>query len=392
MKNKIITYSRQSIDRSDIEAVTKVLKSNYLTSGPIVKKFESKVSSITKSKYAVSANSATSSLHLACLALGIKKNDLVWVPSISFVATANCAAYCGAKIEFLDIDLNTFNLNLLNLENKLQAAKKKKKIPKLLLVVHMAGTPLDMTKIKYLSLKYNFKVVEDASHALGSYYKKGEPVGNSKYSDISIFSFHPVKIATTCEGGISTTNSRYLYERMKLYREHGIERNKKLFKKKNNFPLYYEQFKLGYNYRLSEIHASLGLSQIKRVKKFVRVRNEIKKFYKKKLANLPIKFQSVLKNSLSSNHLIIILVPKNLRNKLFSYLKDNMIFTNIHYIPIFYHPFYSKKKYYRNNKNSVEYYDRALSLPGYYELKLEDQKKIINLLKNFFYKFNFNSK
>jgi len=392
MKKKKLTYSRQSVDQSDIRSVTKVLKSNYLTSGPIVKKFELKVSLITKSKYAVSSNSATSSLHIACLALGIKKNDIVWVPSISFVATANCAAYCGAKIEFLDIDLNSFNINIFNLENKLKEAKKKKKIPKLILVVHMAGTPIDMKKIKYLSLKYNFKIIEDASHALGSYYKNGEPVGNSKYSDISVFSFHPVKIATTCEGGISTTNSSHLYNRMKLYREHGIERNKKFFYNKNNFPLYYEQSKLGYNYRLSEIHAALGLSQIKRIKKFVKARNKIKKFYKKNLENLPIKFQTVLKDSLSSNHLIIILVPKNLRNKLFSYLRRNMIFTNIHYIPIFYHPFYFKKKFYLVNQNAIEYYNRALSIPCYYELKISDQKKIVNLLKTFFYKLNFISK
>ena len=171
--------------------------------------------------------------------------------------------------------------------------------------------PLNMSKIKHLSLKYNFKIIEDASHALGGFYKKGEPVGNSKYSDISVFSFHPVKIATSCEGGVATTNSRNLFNRMKLYREHGIERNKKKFFKKNNFPLYYEQKKLGYNYRLSEVHAALGLSQLKRVKKFVKIRNKIKEYYKKNLSNLPIKFQTVFKNSYSSNHLIIVLVPKN---------------------------------------------------------------------------------
>ena len=318
MKNKFISYSRQSIDKSDIKSVVQVLKSNFLTSGPIVKQFENKISSIAKSKFAVSSNSATSSLHLACLALGIKKNDTVWVPSISFVATANCAAYCDAKLEFLDIDLNTFNLDLINLENKLKTAKKKNKIPKLLLVVHMGGTPLDMIKVRNLSLKYKFKVIEDASHALGSFYKKKEPVGNCKYSDISVFSFHPVKIATTCEGGVSTTNSNYLFQQMKLYREHGIERDKKMFTKKNKYPIYYEQKKLGYNYRLSELHAALGLSQIKRVKKFVIKRNKLKEIYEKNFSNFSIKFQKVSKNAYSSNHLVIILVPKKYRNKLYS--------------------------------------------------------------------------
>ena len=260
---KISTYSKQFIDKDDITSVIKTLKSDYLTSGPKVLEFEKKISSLVKSKYAVSANSATSALHLGCLALNINKNDIVWTSANSFVASANCAIYCGAKIDLVDIDLNTFNISIENLKSKLKLAKQKNTLPKVLIVVHLGGLSCDMFEIHKLSKKYKFKIIEDASHALGSQYKN-RPVGSCDYSEMCIFSFHPVKIITTCEGGVVTTNSKKIEEKIKMLREHGIQRKKNSFSKKN-MPFFYDQKLLGYNYRLSELHAAVGISQLKKI-------------------------------------------------------------------------------------------------------------------------------
>lgn len=380
---KITTYSKQSIDKSDINSVINTLKSQYLTSGPKVVEFEKNIKRFVQSKYAVSANSATSALHMACLSLNLKKNDIVWTSSISFVASANCAIYCGSKIDFLDIDLETFNINTNKLKDKLKEAKKLKKLPKIIIVVHLGGLSCEMSEIYKLSKKYKFRIIEDASHALGSYYKNS-PVGNCKYSDISIFSFHPVKISTTCEGGIATTNSKKLENKLKLFREHGIERKNILIKKKQKkFPFFYNQKKLGYNYRLSDVHASLGISQLKKVRKFVKKRNLIRNYYEKALKNYPIKFQKISIDNYSSHHLAIILVNKDIRNKLINFLLKKGIKTNIHYIPIFYHSFHYKSKHFKN-KNSIKYYDTALSIPCYYDLSFKTISKIINLIKHFF--------
>ena len=319
-----IPYSTQSVNKSDINSVVKTLKSSFLSQGPVTLKFEKQISKLTKSKYAISANSATSGLHLVCLALGLSRKDLVWVSSISFVATANCAAYCGSKIDFVDIDSNTFNICSKSLEQKLNLAKKNKKLPKVLIVVHLGGLSSDMKQIYKLSKKFGFVIIEDASHALGSTYYN-LPVGSCKYSIASIFSFHPVKIATSAEGGVITTNSKTLDKKIRMFREHGIERLRKNFiNKKEKFKLYYEQQKLGYNFRLSEVHASLGLSQIRRLKYFAKRRNSIRMNYLKKLAGLPIKFQKIPKYCNSSYHLMIIRVHKNLRNKLYDYLKKKI--------------------------------------------------------------------
>lgn len=381
---KIASYSKQHIDEKDISSVIKTLKSDFLTSGPKVLEFEKKISSKVKSKYAVSVNSATSALHLGCLALDLKKNDIVWTSANSFVASANCAIYCGAKIEFVDIDLKSFNISIDNLITKLKIAKKKKLLPKILIVVHLGGLSCDMSKIYRLSLKYKFKIIEDASHALGSFYKR-YPVGSCKYSEICIFSFHPVKIITSCEGGVLTTNSKKINNKIKMLREHGIKREKNDFSKEN-MPFFYDQKILGYNYRLSDVHATIGLSQLNKLRKFIVKRNKIRNLYIKELKGYPIKFQDIAKDYFSSIHLVIIKVDKKLRNKLIKFLLKKNIKTNIHYIPIFYHT-YHKVKNHSQYKNSIKYYESCLSIPCYYDLSFLEVKKISSLIKFFFNKF-----
>jgi len=381
---KKIPYSKQNIVKKDIISVNKILKSDFLTSGPTVEHFEKKISKEVNSKYAVATNSATSALHIACLSLGLKKNDIIWTSSISFVASANCAKYCGARVEFLDISFETFNIDTIKLLEKLKEAKKKKILPKILIPVHLAGNPCDMRLIHDLSKKYKFKIIEDASHALGAKINNFR-IGSCKYSDLTVFSFHPVKMITTGEGGIITTNNYKTKEKLKILREHGIVRQKKKFKLKYSLDTHYEQHSLGYNYRMSDIHAALGISQIDRLNSFVKKRNLIKNFYLEKLKNLPIKFQKIDKKNLCSYHLIIIIVSQKIRNKLFNYLKNKNININIHYIPIFIHPYYFRKKYLKNI-NSINYYNSAISLPAFYDITKAQLNYVVNQIRIFFKK------
>jgi len=284
---KIIPYSRQYIDKSDVESVKKVLKSDYLTTGPQINKFENLVNKYCGSKYSVAFNSATSALHIACMALKLKKNDILWTSPISFVASANCGLYCGAKIDFVDIDIETFNISLYKLEKKLIQAKKNKKLPKALVVVHLGGLSCKMKEISKLSKKYRFKIIEDASHALGAIYNNSR-VGSCKYSDITVFSFHPVKIITSAEGGVATTNQKRLADQMSILREHGIVREKSKFTERSHGKWFYQQQYLGFNYRLSDVHAALGINQLKKINLFVKRRNQIINTYKTKLKNFPI--------------------------------------------------------------------------------------------------------
>ena len=384
MNKNIILYGRQSIDNRDIKNVVNVLKSDFLTSGPTVKKFEKEIRKYSNSKFSVSANSATSALHIACLALGLSKGDILWTTPITFVASANCALYCNAKVDFVDIDSKTFNLSASSLEKKLISAKKKGKLPKILIPTHLAGQSCEMDKIKYLSKKYHFKIIEDASHALGGKYKK-EKVGNCKYSDITIFSFHPIKSITTAEGGIALTNNKYLAEKMKMYREHGIVRERKNFKGKIDGPWVYQQQVLGYNYRLSDVHAALGIGQLKRLNKFLIKRNQISLLYKEKLKELPIRFQENQANIYSAKHLFIILVNKKTHLELFKYLRAKKILVNIHYIPIFLHPYFKSQNFKKENfKNSMNYYRSAISLPIHYVLTRKQQLYVISTIKNFY--------
>lgn len=377
----MIPYSRQSINNSDINSVIRVLKSNYLTQGPNVEKFENEIKKICQVKFSSSVNSATSALHLSCLALGLKKNDYLWTSPISFVASSNCALYCGAKVDFVDINIQNFNLDINILKQKLIEAKKEKKLPKILVAVHMAGVSCEMSEIKKLSIKYNFKIIEDASHCTGSRYKN-LPVGSCKYSDITVFSFHPVKIITTGEGGMILTNNNVLDSKIKILRSSGINKNlsrKKLITKGLWF---YEQQMLGYNYRMSDIAAALGLSQSKKINIFIKKRNIIAKRYVKLLKNYPVKFQFINKNSLSSFHLFIIRVNKSLRKELFNKMRKNGYYVNIHYIPIHLQPYYKRLGFKKGMYPLAEkYYNETLSIPIYPDLTKKNQLKIINLIK-----------
>ena len=378
----MIPYSRHKLFEDDISEVKKILKSNFLTTGPVVGFFEKELKKKFNSKFATCVNSATSALHLSCMAIGLKKGDYLWTSAISFVASANCSIYCGAKVDFVDIDKDTFNISLENLREKLQIAKKFKKLPKVLVVVHMAGNPCKMKEIKKLSNQYNFKIIEDASHATGSFCKN-QIIGNCKYSDICIFSFHPVKIITSGEGGAILTNNKKFYEKTQILRSHGIEKNKRKLKIKKKLDWYYEQQFLGYNYRMSDILASLGKSQLKRLKLFTTYRNKIFNLYKKMFMNYDVSFQKIDKNDYSSFHLIIILFKdKKLRDKAFIKLRESKFFVNLHYIPIYRHPFYKKMKFKISNfPNAEYYYERALSIPVYFGLKNKDLLKFETVLK-----------
>jgi len=375
----MINYSKQSINSKEIKAVTNVLKSDYLTQGPLVQKFEKRIKNYCKSKYAVTVNSATSGLHIACMSLGIKKKDIVWTSAISFVASANAAAYCGANIEFLDISLNDYNINIPNLKRKLFKAKQKGKLPKVIIVVHFAGNPCQMDEIYSLKKKYKFKIIEDASHALGAKYKNNV-IGNCKYSEMCVFSFHPVKSITTAEGGVVTTNVKKYYDDCKLFREHGIKRE---FKKKKIRPKYYEQIKLGYNYRMNELEAALGIEQIKKLNHLIYKRIKIFKIYKAKLKNDLFIYPKISINSKSSHHLFIILLKKNsktFRDKIFSKLLKKGLGVNIHYIPIYKHPFYKKRNY--SLVNSEKYYNTCISIPIFPDLSKNQQNFVIRTINS----------
>ena len=371
----VIPYSRQLINQSDISAVSKVLKSDFLTTGPQVNIFEKKLENFFDSKYASVVNSATSALHLACLALDLKKKDIVWTTPISFVASSNCAIYCGAKVDFVDINEETFNLCEKKLEQKLKNTPQKK-LPAIVIVVHLSGHPANLKKIKNLSKKYHFKIIEDASHAVGSVYQKNL-IGNCKYSDACIFSFHPIKIITTGEGGALLTNSKKIFKKFSLLRSHGIDKSVK----SNNNPWHYDQISLGYNYRMNEIEAALGTSQLKKLNKFLKERKKISEIYKSNLNLNNVKIQQLIKDCKSSFHLFVIRVEETKRMQIYKELKKNNIYTNFHYIPIYRHSFYKKYNIkYDNFKNAEKYYKEAISIPIYCGLKIKTQMKIIKII------------
>ena len=381
----MIPYGKQSISKSDIEAVKKVLKSDFITQGPKVPEFEKIVKNFVGSKYAFAMNSATSSLHIACLAIGLKKGDFLWTSSNSFVASANCGIYCGAKIDFVDIDPNSYNMDMKLLKEKLEIAKKNKKLPKVVIPVHMAGQSCDMKTMYALSKQYGFKIIEDASHGIGSKYND-KYVGGCQYSDITVFSFHPVKIITTGEGGVATTNNRALAKKIDILRTHGITKNKKDIINPSHGPWYFEQLELGFNYRMTDIHASLGINQMKSLKKFVTKRNSLARNYNNLLKALPLSTPEQSENTLSSFHLYIVRIDlkklKNKKNKIFNLLRKKGIGVNVHYIPIHYHPFYQNLKFKKGYLPETEkYYEEALSLPIYPDLSFKDQKYIVNSLE-----------
>lgn len=387
--NKKIPYGKQQISAEDIKEVKKVLQSDFLTQGPFVSIFEQDINHYCKSKYAVACNSATSALHIACLSLGLSKDDYLWTSPISFVASANCALYCGAKVDFVDINPSTYNLSVLNLEDKLIIAKKAGKLPKILVAVHMCGLPCDMKKIRLLSVKYGFKVIEDASHAFGAEYNNSK-IGSCKYSDITVFSFHPVKIITTGEGGIATTNNKALHTIMTKLRTHGVSNNKNEMLKMPKHEIWnYQQLLLGFNYRMNDIEAALGSSQLKKIDQFLLKRNEIASLYEESFFSLPIETQLINDNFKSSYHLYVIRIntknKKTSQRKIFKNLIDHGVGVNLHYIPIYLQPFYRDMGFQRGYCPEAEkYFQEAISLPIYPKLSKFDQKKVIKILKDNF--------
>jgi len=376
----MIPYGKQDITQADIDSVVGVLKSKFLTQGPQVPLFEKIVAEYCHSKYGVAVNSATSALHIACLALGLGKDDYLWTSPNTFVASANCGLYCGAKVDFVDINPLTYNLSSEELEKKLIQAKKDNKLPKIVIPVHFAGQSCDMKKIHFLSKKYGFKVIEDASHAIGGKYLD-EPIGNCKYSDITVFSFHPVKIITTAEGGMATTNSKELAEKMQLYRSHGTTRNEKLMTKESEGDWYYQQVALGFNYRMTELQAALGVSQVQRLDEFVARRHVLQERYDSLLSGLPIIRPYQDKCSYSALHLYPIQIDDKSRKYVFNELRNAGIGVNVLYIPIHTQPYYKNLGFKEGDfPNSEAYYSQTISLPLYQGLEFKLQNKIIDTI------------
>ena len=367
----MISYGKQSINQDDIDAVVDVLKSDFLTQGPKVVEFENDLANYCEAKYAKAVNNGTAALHLAYLAIGLEQGDIVWTTPNTFVATANAALYCGATVDFVDIDPKTYNLSIDYLKEKLIQAKKDNKLPKLVVPVHFAGQSCEMKAIWKLSKEYGFKVIEDASHALGGEYLNNK-VGNCEYSDMAVFSFHPVKMITTGEGGAITTNNEKLNEKIELLRSHGITKDATKFDNQSDGDWYYEQRALGFNYRLTDIQAALGISQLKRLDSFVSRRREIVKQYFDKLDNSMLPYQHPDSNS--SWHLFVIQTED--RKATYKQLKTQGIMTQVHYIPVTSQPFYNRKKL----KNSDDFYRHCLSLPIYVDLTDEEQLRVVSSL------------
>ena len=382
----MIPYGKQDINQSDIDAVINVLKSDFLTQGPQVPLFEKIVADYCGSKYGVAVNSATSALHIACLALGLGKGDYLWTSPNTFVASANCGLYCGAKVDFVDIDPLTYNLSPKELEKKLIQAKQDDKLPKVVIPVHFAGQSCDMQKIHSLSQEYGFKIIEDASHAIGGMYL-GKSIGGCQYSDITVFSFHPVKIITTAEGGLATTNDNNLLERMQLFRSHGVTRNPKLTTKQVEGRWHYQQVELGFNYRITELQAALGISQMKRLDKFVELRHKYQIRYDKLLKDLPITLPYQDLNSYSALHLYPIQIKTNklrsTRKEIIEVLWKNNIGVNIHYIPVHTQPYYENMGFKVGDfPNAESYYSGAITIPLFHGMTFEQQDIIVETLKN----------
>lgn len=382
----MIPYSRQEITEADIAEVEKVLRSDFLTQGPKVPKFEQAVAKYCGASHAVAVNSATSALHIACLALDLGPGDCLWTSPNTFVASANCGRYCGADIDFVDIDPKTYNMSIDALSEKLMHAEKSGKLPKIVIPVHFAGQPCDMPKIHELSKRYGFKIIEDASHAIGASYNKIK-VGACTHSDITVFSFHPVKIITSAEGGMALTNDKAIADKIFRLRTHGITNDKTKMKKRYENEIWnYQQIDLGFNYRMNDIQAVLGLSQLKRLDQYVQRRHEIAEYYDSKLKNLPLVTPWQAPNMYSSYHLYPILVKINSeimsQREVYNKVRAKNIAVNLHYIPVHRHPYYENLGFKKKDfPISEKFHQEEISIPIYTMLKDEDQKYVIETLK-----------
>jgi UDP-4-amino-4,6-dideoxy-N-acetyl-beta-L-altrosamine transaminase len=377
----MIPYGRQNINQADIDAVVEVLRSDFLTQGPMVPAFEEAIATKVGAKHAVAVNSATSALHIACLALGVGKGDAVWTSPITFVAGANCALYCGATVDFVDIDPCTYNLSVERLAEKLALAKKTGTLPKVVIPVHLCGQSCDMAGIHDLSQQYGFKVIEDASHAIGGKYK-GEHIGSSRYSDITIFSFHPVKIITTGEGGMAVTNDADLAKKMRLLRSHGITSTPVDMQSRPTHEIWnYQQVDLGFNYRMTDLQAALGLSQMQRLDTFLTKRHAIAKRYDHMLSTIPVLTPWQHTDTYSAYHLYVIRLKLNKISKtqrqVHEALQAAEIGINLHYIPIYLQPYYKKMGFSQGYCPQAEqYYSEAISIPIYPDLNLAQQNQV----------------
>ncbi|BAN36705.1 sugar aminotransferase [Sulfuricella denitrificans skB26] len=381
----MIPYGRQDISEADIQAVVEVLRSDFLTQGPTVPAFESAVAGYCGAQHAIAVNSATSALHIACLVLGVGPGDVVWTSPITFVASANCALYCGAQVDFVDIDPHTYNLSVERLAEKLAQAKKAGCLPKVVIPVHLCGQPCNMAGIHALSQRYGFKIIEDASHAIGGKYR-GESIGNCRYSDIAVFSFHPVKIITTGEGGMALTNDESLAKRMELLRSHGITRDADEMTHAPDGPWYYQQIRLGFNYRMTDLQAALGLSQMQRLDEIVAKRHAIAKRYDQQLTALPVIVPWQHADSYSGLHLYVIRLKlgeiSQTHRQVFEALRNEGIGVNLHYIPIYRQPYYEGLGFKVGQCPEAEdYYSAAVSLPMYPGLSEMQQNKVIETLR-----------
>lgn len=381
----MIPYGRQDINQADIDEVVGVLRSDFLTQGPQVPRFEQAVRKKVGADYAFAVNSATSALHIACLALGLGKGDVLWASPITFVASANCGLYCGAEVDFVDIDPRNFNLCPTALEAKLEEAEAAGRLPKIVVVVHMCGQSADMEKIAALGARYGFRIIEDASHTIGGKYQGGY-VGSCRYSDITVFSFHPVKIITTAEGGMALTNDPALAQKMELYRSHGITRDTSLMTHEPDGPWYYQQVDLGFNYRMTELQAALGVSQMQRLDAFVARRHELAERYDALLADLPLVTPWRAEETYSAFHLYVVRLKLDeiaqSRREVFEALRALGIGVNIHYIPVHTQPYYSAMGFKAGDYPEAErYYEEAISIPLFATMTFDQQDEVVRALQ-----------
>ena len=386
----MIYYGKQSISEEDVKAVEAVLRSDFLTQGPAIERFERKVADYCGAKYAVAVCNATAALHIACLSAGLGEADCLWTSPITFVASANCGRYCGADVDFVDIDEKTYNMSVEALEEKLRRARKANKLPKVVIPVHLAGQSCDMVRIKELSEEYGFTIVEDASHAVGADYLETK-VGSCAFSDMTVFSFHPVKIVTTGEGGMVLTNNRELYENLKIYRSHGITRDTARMTHESDGAWYYQQITLGCNYRMTDIQAALGASQMTRLDAFVARRRALAARYDELLQELPLVTPHVIEGANPSWHIYVVRAAFSqigkTKQQIFEEMREHGIVLNLHYIPVHRQPYYEKLGFRQGDfPESEKYYEEAFTLPLYYDLTNDEQDQIVEALKAIFRK------